>query len=476
MKVAVIGAGIAGLASAFSLKRRGVDVEVFEAADRPGGVLGTIERDGFLLETAAVGFLLREPTMLELIDVLGLRERLRSADPTAKHRFVYTRGALHAVPSSPPALLKSDVVPLSTKLRMAAELFSPRGHAEDESLGSFARRHVGAHATSILVDAVQTGIYAGDVERLSVHATFPQMVELERRHRSLLLGMMREGRSMKAAAAARAAKGLSGVLTTFDRGMQVLVDALASALGPRLRLRTRVRRLSRTAEGWRVLVADAWGPTAPPSGTAGERANDSALRFVADDGSARATELKVDHVIVATPAPVASELLASVDPLLAQELSSIPYAPIAAVHVGFRSLPNPPTGFGFLVPSAEQRGILGALYVSSFFPHRAPPGATLFTVMVGGAKHPERVALDDAALEALVLKELEAILGVRQPPDFVQAIRWHPGLPQYEVGHLARMARIDAALKQHPGLHLAGNPYRGVSVLDCVKAAAALSL
>lgn len=441
-KFVVVGAGISGLATAWHLMKRGAQVTVLEASDRPGGVIGTVDRDGFLMESAATGFVDREPLMRDLLDGLELSSRVRPAAPQAKLRYVFTRGAVRPVPTAPPAILKSDLLPLGARLRLLAELLSRRGSGEDESVASFARRHIGKRATAVLIDAVQTGIFAGDMERLSVGATFPKMVELERTHRSLILALIARQRAARTSPSGD--PRLTGVLSTFDRGMQALPDALAAALGSNLHLNSPVRGLQRRGASWHLTL----------------------------DGQ----ELEADHVVLATPAYASAELVRTLNEGLAEELAAISYAPVSAVHLAWDHTLPPVEGFGFLVPSEEGRRILGALYVSSFFPHRAPAGSTLLTVMVGGARHPEQVTLDDAALTGLVREELASTLGIEAAPRFIQVVRWSRGIPQYELGHLARMTRIDSALAALPNLHLTGNAYRGIAVLDCVRNAHELAV
>jgi oxygen-dependent protoporphyrinogen oxidase len=433
MTVAVIGAGVTGLALAHGLRRQGVEVCVLEAADRAGGVIRTLSRDGFLLETAANGYLDREPATTRLVEALGLTSSLRTADASAKTRLVYTRGKLRTLPSSPPGFLASDVVPLASRLRALWEPFTPRSRKPDESLAEFGRRHLGEGITRVLVDAVQRGIFAGDVDRLSVAAAFPRLAELERRHRSLLLGALRE-------------RPAPAALTTFDGGMQVLVDALTASLGGSLRLRARVEGLTPDEAGWQLRLGG------------GE-------------------VLRAARVVLALPADASAALLRAQAPALATELSAIPYAPVTVLHLGFRHLDTrPPRGFGFLVPAQEGRRVLGVLFVSSFFPHRVPEGATLLTVMLGGARDPGVAALDDEATSALGREELRELIGLTAAPDLVEVVRWPRGIPQYEVGHLARLERIDAAAAELPGLVLAGSAYRGVGVNDCLREAERLVL
>lgn len=451
MNVVIVGGGISGLALAYGLRSRGTEVTLLEAGPRLGGTIQTRSRDGFITEAGPNSFVDREPTLRTLAASLGIAGRIRTADPSAKRRYVYTRGKLRAVPTSPPAFLKSDVLPLGAKLRMMGELFTPRAPEGDESLASFGRRHVGSTATSVLVDAVQTGIYAGDVEALSVAAIFPKVVELEKQHRSLVLGMARsqaaERKARKALPPGEDVTKPSGSICSFDGGLQVLVDTLAEKLGPVARTGARVLGLRREGTGWRLAVEE----------------------------HGQQTELAADKVVLAVPAYVAAGLLRPLDERLAGRVDGIAYAPVAVVHLGFApgSTP-PPDGFGFIVPTVERRRILGTIYASSTFPWRAEGGRILYTCMVGGAKRPDLAELDEAALVKLVREELRELAGVTAEPVFSEVFHWKRGIPQYNVGHLERMAAIDEDLTRWPGLYLTGNSYKGIGLVDCIRNANAL--
>lgn len=450
--IAVIGGGISGLTLAHRLRSRGKDAILLEAGPRLGGAIETRQRDGFLIEAGPNSFLDREPATRELASAVGVEGRIRSADPAAKARYLYTRGKLRAVPSSPPAFLKSDILPLGARLRVVAELFTGRApEGVDESLAAFGRRHLGPAATSVLLDAVQTGIYAGNAELLSVGATFPQLTKLEREHRSLILGAIRSQKAARKALPAGAAAGdsqkLRGALCTFDGGLQTLVDGLAQSLGPAAHTNAKVEGLQPSHGGWRVSVQE----------------------------NGRHAELLASQVVLTTPAYVAAGLLRPLDEPLAALVEGIAYAPIAVVHLGFEPGSTPaPDGFGFLVPGLEKRRLLGAIHASTVFPFRAEGGRVLYTCMVGGARQPELVKLDEAALVTLAREELRELAGVTASPSFTEVIRWSRGIPQYNVGHLERMAAIDAALKRLPGLHLTGNAYKGVGINDCIRNAFAL--
>ncbi|WP_224242107.1 protoporphyrinogen oxidase [Hyalangium gracile] len=446
--VAIVGGGITGLALAYRLRSRGKDVVLLEGETRLGGNIQTRRRDGLLTEAGPNSFLDKEPATRELAAAVGVEDRIRAADPAAKARYLYTRGRLRAVPASPPAFLKSDILPLGARLRVVAELFTGRVSGEvDESLGAFGRRHLGTTATATLLDAVQTGIYAGDMEALSVGATFPQLTKLEREHRSLILGAIRtQGAQRKALPAGGPAK-LRGALSTFDGGLQTLVDGLATMLGPAVHTGAKVEGLQPGHGGWRVSVRE----------------------------HGRQAELMASRVVLATPAYVTAGLLRPLDEPLSALVEGIAYAPIAVVHLAYAPGSTPaPDGFGFLVPGLEKRRLLGAIHASTVFPFRAEGGHVLYTCMVGGARRPDLVKLDEEALVTLAREELKELAGVTASPVFAEAIRWPRGIPQYNVGHLERVASIDAALARLPGLHLAGNAYKGVGINDCIRNAFAL--
>jgi len=428
----VVGGGISGLALAVHLHRGGVPVTVLETAEDPGGTARTVERDGFLLETGPNSVLDREGAVRELAESVGLQ--LRPASDRARRRAVVLGGRPRELPGSPPALLGSDVLSWSSKLRLLLEPFSRRGPpGVDESLGDFARRHLGRTVTSTLIDAVQTGIWAGDLEKLSAASAFPRLVALERAHRSLLLGALRSRRMA-------AAMGPTTVLTSMEGGLGGLGRALARALGERVWLGSPALSLQDRGGTWSV---------ATPRGT-----------------------LEAPRVVLAVPTFEAAKLLRPLDAELAEALDAFPYTGVAVVHLGFRPpLAPDPEGFGFLVPSGERRDILGVLYASSAFPFRAPGGGTLLTVLLGGAHRPDLLARDDNALVAAARAELRALLGVEREPTLTEVFRWPRAIPQYEVGHARRLERVEALAARRPGLWLTGNAYRGAGVADCVRSA-----
>jgi protoporphyrinogen/coproporphyrinogen III oxidase len=431
-KTLVVGGGISGLTLALTLHRAKVPVTVLEAAEAPGGVARTVEREGFLLEMGPNSVLDRDGAVAALAASLGVQ--VQPAAPSATQRAVVLGGQVRNLPRFPPALLTSDVLPLGAKLRLLLEVFSGRGApGVDESLADFARRHVGDAVTSTLVDAVQTGIWAGDIEKLSAASAFPRLVALEREHRSLLLGVLRRRRG-----GAAAARTLS-----FAGGVGALASAAADELGERVHLRTPAQRLQREADGWRVST-----PTGPHLAA---------------------------RLVLALPPAEASVLVRPLDGGLADALGEFPSVAVAVVHLGFRpALEAPPEGFGFLVPPSEGRPILGTLYTSSAFPFRAPPDATLLTILLGGAHGGELASSEEGTLLALARAELAALLGVQRTPSLGQVFRWPRAIPQYNVGHAQRVEAAFARTGRWPGLWLAGNAYGGAGVADCIRSASEL--
>lgn len=448
----IIGGGLFGLTLGYRLMRRGEDVTVLEGEDRAGGNVRTLRREGFLLEAGPNTFMDRDPSLRTLAEELGLGPRLRKSAAAAKRRFLYLDGVLHEAPSSPQGLLTSRMLPFWSKLRVLAEPLTFKRARDDESLASFGRRHVGRVATERILDAVQLGIYAGDPERLSVRAAFPRIWTLEREHRSLMLAALRARGAQKALPSRTG----TDAIFTFDEGLQTLTDALAEKLGPRLRLNARVSSVEPLPKGTSSLPKRHSEPGAP------------AVRVRHTLGLTEA-----QRVVLALPSNAAARLTRDHLPALATALEAQTYAPLAVVHLGYLGLTAPPQGFGVLIPHRERLPLLGVLYISSAFPFRAPEGGTLLTCMLGGARHPEVLALDDAQLLSLARTSVRKVLGIDTTPTLMELVRWAPGIPQYQMGHHEWLARVQSACP--PGLLVGGNAYEGVGLVDCVRHANVLA-
>lgn len=455
MRLAIVGAGISGLAAAHRAaelaRERSLPLEltVLESRDRPGGNIVTERHDGFLLEGGPDSFVSEKPWALVLCRRLGLEERLVRTDDRFRKTWVWFRGRLHPLPEGFQLLAPTRLVPFAGsglfswpgKLRMALDLVLPRGGGaldRDESLGSFVTRRLGAEALERVAQPLVAGIYTADPHDLSLAATMPRFLDLERRERSVILAMLRAQRRAPHTGTSGARWSL---FVTLRDGMGELVDALVARLPTgALRLGQPVQALDRAGAGWRLSVAG------------GE-------------------SIEADAVLVTAEAHGAARLLRYVEPAASALLGDIGYASSATVSLAYRrdDIPHPLDGFGFVVPRSEGRAILACTFSSVKYPGRAPDGFVLLRCFLGGALHPEIADRDDAALAAAARGDLVAALGIRAEPVLSRVRRWPLSMPQYRVGHLDRVEAIERALAALPGLAVAGGAYRGVGVSDCVR-------
>ncbi|HYW31151.1 MAG TPA: protoporphyrinogen oxidase [Gemmatimonas sp.] len=452
--VAVVGAGITGLVAAYELRRRGVNVTLYEASSHTGGVIRTSHVEGYLSEHGPNSFV-TSPPVEQLLTQLDLQNDVVEANPGANKRFVVRSGKLVPFPLSPPAMLSTGLFSMRAKLRVLLEpLVKAGGTDGDESVASFVRRRLGREVLDYAVDPFISGIFAGDPEALSMAHAFPRVFELERAHGSLSKGLMAQR-----SAASKARKGANADVTaavtaavtavprprliSFLDGMGTLTDALEAALVGTLRLNCPVRLLHRADTRW---VLDAG-----PEGESRTRA--------------------IDAVVMATPAHVmaAMELPAALR-RFAAPVEQVEYPPVSTLTLGFhrRDVAHPLDGFGMLIPSVEKRSVLGALFSSSLFPSRAPDDHVAITCFVGGARYPSRARENTEMLVERVMHDLRDLVGVRGEPTFVKHVYWPKAIPQYNVGYAAVKEAADAMETANPGLYLAGNYRNGVSVGDCV--------
>jgi oxygen-dependent protoporphyrinogen oxidase len=453
-RIIVVGGGISGLAAAYRLTELneqhhlGLEIALLEAGERLGGCISTERVGDFLVETGPDSLISEKPWALDLCERLGLGTRLVSTNPARRGVSVVHRGRLEPLPEGfllmAPTRLRSFVATRlfsrRGKLRMAAELFLPRGDAhDDESLADFVRRRFGREALERVVQPLIGGIYAADPENLSLAATMPRFLEMERAGRSVTWAMWREQR--RRALNRRPDSGARwSLFLSLPGGLQELVDTIAGRLPDRsVQLGAHVIGLTWSSAKKSWIAATNRG------------------------------QLEADGVILATPAYSAAAMLSSVGPELAQELREIPYGSTATVNLAYRENEVPRAlGFGLIAPVVESRKILACTFSSIKYPGRAPDGFVLLRAFVGGALQPHLFEQDDAAMEAGVRRELAELLGITAEP-FFRRIHRHPrSMPQYHVGHLARVQRIESQVAKLPGLALAGNAYRGVGIADCV--------
>ncbi len=443
-RTAIVGAGITGLATGAWLEHdHGInDFLILEASSRAGGKIRSENDTGYTLEWGPQGFLDNAPDTLELASILDLEDHLVTADEAAADRFILRQGKLRRVATSPLAFMLSSVLPASGRLRLLGEPFASPHPGHDETVFEFASRRIGRQAAEVLVDAMVTGIFAGDSRKLSLAATFPKMAAMESEHGSLTKALIAKMRAAKKSGSRSAGPaGPGGTLTTFSGGMERLTNRLAERTGKRLLLNRPLQALGR---------------------------ENSTFLLKTEAGL-----IEADELVLTLPAVRAASLLKSLAPAAVEPLVEIPTAPIAVVMLGYadeNAFGRPVSGFGFLVPRGEDEALLGTLYCHDIFPGQAPDGSLFLRAMVGGARSPDAVGLNDHRLLHRVRSSLAKVLGADPEPDRVWIVRWEQGISQYTVGHLDRVAAAEVAAGE-AGIELAGSPYRGVSVNDCIKQA-----
>ncbi len=449
----VIGAGASGLAAAWELARTGHAVTVLEQRPTPGGNIQSQREDGWQIEIGP-NTLMVKPPLYELLCELDLDGEAVFAGAAGKKRYIAKGGRTLALPTHPLNAPFNPIIGLGSWGKILREPWvkPPKGHQE-ESLAAFVERRLGRNILDYLVDPFVSGVYAGDPRRLSVKAAMPKLHALEREHGSLIRGglaAMRQARQRAKAGTEKMPSDWRGKLISFPQGIQTLTDRLAEHIDAQpnaaIHCDHAIQSVRPHGGGWQVE-------------------------------DARGEIWQARHLVLATPAHVSAKLLAPLDPMLAEPLDEIVYPPVAAVALGFPPglIAHPLDGFGVLIPRREQRRSLGALFSSTLFSDRAPEGHKLITAFIGGRQDPDAFEMSDEEMARQVVNDLGGLLGIEGPPVWQRVNRWPKAIPQYELGHLARVERLDQALSHHPGLSLIGNWRDGIAVGDCLENGRALA-
>ena len=458
MKLVIVGGGIAGLSAAYyaAITNHYSQITLLESDSHWGGKIITerVPFDGgqFIIEGGPDTFLATKPWGVALCKELGLADRLHGTNPKTKNTYVLHRNRLQPlpdglammIPTNVGSILKTRLVSWFGKARMGLDfMLPPHSQNGDESLGSFVSRRLGREAYENLIEPLMSGIYAGDGDQLSLASTFPYLRDLELKYGSLARGALEMRKKMPATPGSRSA------FLTPTTGLAEIVEKLVESLNPKvdMRLNTPVARISNSEYS---------------------NLEYSNTRYSLELGDG--TTLDADSVILATPAPVSGKLLEALDPALASVLESISYVSTATVSLAYRlvDVPRDLDGYGYIIPRREGRRALACTWTSTKFPHRAPEGYALIRIFVGRAGQDADMPRDEASLLALAREELQLTLGISAEPILSRVFVWENAMPQYNLGHPAKLAQIESALGNHPGLALAGNGYRGIGIPDCI--------
>jgi protoporphyrinogen/coproporphyrinogen III oxidase len=459
-KVVVIGAGISGLACAYRLKQLGIPCLVLEAQERPGGLISTIRRNGFLFETGpqCPRF---PPSAWQLVRELNLDTEFLAGDPGAK-RYIVRDGRLHRAPFSPGGLIGTRLVGLGSKMRILTEVFGfSQPPLSEETLANFVQRKFGAEVLDYLVDPIISTVFFGDAHKMGMESAFPVLVEWERKHGSLVRGAIRARKSRQLAPSRDSTPLEAGTkpkretlrvtdrlpsLGSFRSGMAALPERLASELREGIRYSSRIACVEQVRNG---------GNAAKPGWQIGLSSGE---------------KLAAEHLVLAVPAYVAALLLENSAPQLAISLKAIEYAPVCAVASAYHrsQVANTLDGFGFMFPRREGSETICTFWNSSMFPERAPEGQVLMTSFAGRGTNNNGVAMHGDEYARVVETENASILGIKGQP--LERVVWEDprALPQYNVGHARRVAEIRNIVRTIPNLGIAGNFLGGRSIGDCV--------
>lgn len=453
LRVAIVGGGISGLSAAWYLENQAAahDLELeytlLEQGPRWGGKILTEEVDNFVVEAGPDSFLTQKPWALQLARELGMDDQLLGTNDEMRNVFVLSKGKPIILPDGVLLIVPTKFMPFALsplispfgKLRMGLDLFIPaKKDDEDETLADFIKRRLGNEALDKIAEPLMSGIYNAEADRQSILATFPRFRDIEKKHGSLIRGMLASRRQRAAQPQASKSGPKLSTFMSFRDGTQALIEALVPQLNGDLRIETPV--------------------------TSVETAPDDTYTVQLEDG----TSLTVDAVIMTTPAFITAKLVRQIAPKAADNLDGIRYVSTGTISLAFRQedIRKPLAGFGLVIPQSENRPINAVTISSTKFNHRAPEGHVLMRAFFGGSRSPQSMELDDDTLLETVRGQLKQILSIKAEPLFYRIYRWWNANPQYDIGHLERVAAIERALP--PGLYITGSPYRGVGMPDCV--------
>ena len=438
-RIAVIGAGISGLSTAYWLSRENYDVTVFEATEHIGGSIITEKQDGYLIDLGPNSALETSETLRQLVRDLGIEDQKVYGNEASNNRYIVRNGELHALAMSPVKFMTSRLFSTRAKLRLMKEPFIKPVSVDDISLADYVRYRLGDEFLDYAINPFVAGVDAGDPEEGSAPAGFPRFFALEQKYGSFIKGAIKGAKKRKKRQ--EVAKDRAR-LFSFVEGMQTFTDTLAQKLKGSIQRKSLVKAIQLENGGFKISI----------------------------EKKSQRTEQTFDKIILSTPTDSLAYLLSILAPDVVDILQKIKYPPVSVIFMGFKQdqIQRELDGFGFLVPKLENRNILGSIWSSTIFPNRAPKAHVAFTTFVGGTRQPEKTIHDDTTLSKLVLNDLNDLIGIDGEPAFTRIKTWPRAIPQYRLGYGKIKQMFTDLEEKYPGLYFASNVRRGISVGDSV--------
>ncbi|MFZ5946685.1 MAG: protoporphyrinogen oxidase [Stygiobacter sp.] len=440
-KVAVLGAGISGLSTAYWLKKNNFDFVVLEKENYVGGSMQTIRKDGFQIDFGPNSGLETTPIIRQIVDDIGFANEMVYASDSANKRYILRNDTLHALPTSPPAFLSTKLFSTKAKLRLFAEPFI--GKSADgyyQSMSDFVRRRLGQEFLDYAIDPFVSGVFAGDPNKLSVKSAFPKLYRLEEVYGGLIKGMIKGAKERKQ----RAEQSKQNArMFSFINGMQSFAISIADTMKENILLNAVAQKVEKQNEKWEINYSQ----------------------------NGELKELVVDYIISTIPVYAAEKLFTPIDKEFQSHANEIYYPPVMVLYLGYKKsqVETPLDGFGYLIPSKEKKNYLGAIWSSAIFPNRCDDDKAAFTLFVGGARSPHLFEMGNEKLVEIVIKEFHETMKIIGDPILIEYKHWQKAIPQYNIGYIEHENYFDKFERENKGIILSGNYRGGISVGDCIK-------
>lgn len=435
-RIAIIGAGITGLTAAYTIKKKGIPIDLFEKNAIVGGVIQTLYQDGCLIELGPSTLQISDNRILNLLNEIDLDKDIIDSHSNAQKRYIVKNNKLVPLPNSLKSFITTPLFSAKAKLRLLKEPFIKKGSNPSETVAQFTIRRLGQEPLDYTIDPFVSGIYAGDPHKLSIQYAFPRLYNLERQFGSLFKGLLKKKKDPYK---------IRTRTVSFTNGMASLPIRLAEILKDSLYLNSKILSILQKKAGWEIT----WE----------------------SDGKTQTQHYT--KLIITIPASQLSTLPfeESLSKLFSS-LNNINYAPLAVITQAFKpeSIMHPLDGFGMLIPSKENFKTLGTLFTSTMFPGKTPKNFVTLRTFIGGSRHPNIEKLDKATIEGLVLEDLTSLLGIKDLPLYSHIHIWKSAIPQYNLGYEEFFHTMENVEKMFPGLHIMGNYRNGISLPQCILA------